>query len=239
MPDKGREQLRQAQAFLEMFARAWSAEYAAGGGNVYCARGCSACCTLMVNCTLTEAQLIAPGLDEEQAGRVRAYALRLAQLAGECGSDLKGFLQRQRREMGACPLLDREGSCSVYDLRPLSCRALLATRESRWCGADFGMMAAEEKQAFLAGLDQSVAAFPLHYAAATRDSGQELEQQELERMRQRYGCSLYGNLPLFVHLLREHGLSEALQNGAPAVEQVLLSSGLYHPLLMSFEADTP
>lgn len=222
---------RKQQQFLDMFAMDRTADYRARGGEIFCAKGCSNCCTLTVNCTLAEALLLADSLDESQSVRVNDYAERLkSMLAGI--TDLKEYLQLHRREMGGCPLLGAGGACGAYAVRPLSCRALLATRESRWCGVDFAALTPAEKQEFVAGLDRSAVAFPMHYLAATQSAGRELEVQATMLLLKNCGLSIYGNMPVLVHLLQEHDLLEAVAAGRSAVTEVITAAGLDNPLLL-------
>jgi Fe-S-cluster containining protein len=208
------------------------ASYRARGGEIHCRRGCSGCCTLAVNATWPEAHHLADGLDEGQADRLTAYVDRLVgALPGI--RDPKGYLALHRRELGACPFLARDGACGVYERRPLSCRALLSTRESSWCAMDFSTLSSGEKQAYMASLDRTAVAFPLHYLALTRDAGENLEQQLLRAMHETCGFSLYGSMPVLVHLARRYRLAGAVAAGSAAVRALLRQAGLDHPLLLS------
>jgi len=222
------------QRFLEQLAGALAADYCAGGGQIYCARGCSSCCTLAVSCTYPEALLLAHRLDEEQLQRIDRYVERLRQLVSGVTA-MKEYLQRHRHASGGCPLLGSDGACTAYGYRPFSCRALLATQESRWCGADFSVLTTAEKGTFLASLDRGATAFPLHYLAAAQDAGSELERQTLLTMSMVHRFSLYGNMPLLVHLTSRRQLAGAVAAGAAAVRELLKLAGLEHPLLLQLE----
>ncbi|CAH2032413.1 YkgJ family cysteine cluster protein [Trichlorobacter ammonificans] len=225
------DELAEQRATLDLMTAAWAGEYRGAGGRLFCTAGCRSCCSLAVNCTLTEAVDLAAILTTEQAGAVAGYVQRLRDLTIPL-TDLKSYLRMQRSEMGWCPLLGDDGCCMVYPLRPLSCRALLSTKEPHWCGADFGTLPPEEKQAFVASLDRSVVAFPLHYAAFTQDSGRELEERLLVRMREQFGIALYGNLPVLLHLVLAWRIQEILSAGPSAVEELLSRAGLDHPFLV-------
>lgn len=227
-------ELEKQQQFMEMLTRSLSGDYRSRGGEIYCARGCSGCCNLVVNCTLTEAVKVAAVLDVGQLSRVDAYVTRLqGLLAGVV--ELKDYLRIHRRSSGGCPLLDREGSCGVYAVRPLSCRALLSTMDSRWCGVDFSELTQAEKQAFVAGLDRESVAFPMHYLAASRDAGAGLEQQASRRMGELLGFSIYGNMPVLLHLITRHELARVALAGRSAVTGLLAATGLDNPLLLHIE----
>jgi Fe-S-cluster containining protein len=225
------EELELQRACLEMMNSAWTAEYRARGGRIFCDRGCRACCSLTVNCTLTEAVSLSATLTDTQADAVASYALLLRERSAVV-TDLKEYLRMQRRDMGWCPLLNGEGACGAYAVRPLSCRSLLSTRENRWCGVDFAELTSAEKEAYLATLDRSVVAFPLHYAASPQETGGELETRGLALMRERFGCSVYGTMPVLVHLVRVCALAEALADGPTATRELINGSGFGQPFLV-------
>ena len=227
------EELAIQRECLDMMSAAWVADYRSHGGSIFCGRGCRECCSLTVNCTLTEAVALAPLLSDSQAQAVAEYAIRLGGMMTPV-TDLKEYLRMQRRDMGWCPLLEADGACGIYAQRPLSCRALLSTKESFYCGVDFADLSSEEKQTYVESLDRTVTDFPLHYVASTRETGGEMEARSLTLMRQKFGFSLYGNMPVLVYLVREKGLAEAALVGREAVEAVAVQAGLAHPFLADF-----
>lgn len=228
------EEVKQQQSCLDMLTAAWLGEYAATGGRIHCNRGCSGCCSLAVSTTLTEAIAIAGTLDDGQRQAVRRHAELLREKVSGV-EDLKVYLRMHRREIGSCPLLTSEGACGVYSARPLSCRALLSTKESRWCGVDFSMVTTGEKRAFLENLDRSVVAFPLHYVATTQEMGQGMEAQAGRRLQAEFGFSLYGSLPVLLHLVADHGLDQACGDGHEAAKACVRRAGFDNPFLLSWE----
>lgn len=232
--DRLLEQVKQQQMFLEMLVRSWVEDYKGSGGTVHCGKGCRNCCSLAVHTGFAEALAVARRIDEAQAKRVESYALQLRDLVGSV-SELPQYLRLHRR-IGFCPLLDDEGACGVYPVRPLTCRALISTRESRWCGADFSTVTPEERDAFLASLDRKVVAFPSHYVAPLQESGKELEEAGAQHMRRHLGFSLYGNLGVLVHLIRK-GLDEACLQGAPEAARFVSGAGFGNPLLLTGLSD--
>ncbi|OGU18119.1 MAG: hypothetical protein A2076_09275 [Geobacteraceae bacterium GWC2_53_11] len=227
------EELNVKRECLDMMSAAWVADYRSHGGSIFCGRGCRECCSLTVNCTLTEAVALAPTLNDAQAKRVEEYAVQLGELTAPM-TDLKEYLRMQRRDMGWCPLLEADGACGVYAQRPLSCRALLSTKESYFCGVDFADLTSQQKQDYALSLDRSVTDFPLHYVASTRETGGEMEARALTLMKQQFGFSLYGNMPVLVYLVRERGLAEAAVAGREAAETVVEQAALAHPFLVDF-----
>lgn len=223
---------------LETQTGAWLAGYRLLGGATPCGRGCSACCTLNVTTTFPEARLISEGLTEVQRQRLLDRARFILQrLRGV--TDLKEFLHLHRTTVGACPLLEADGSCGIYHLRPLACRALISTRESSWCSVDFGTLTSSEKQAFMDGLDRSVVDFPLHYAALPRQMAQQHEAQLSGLMAERFGYAVTGSLPHLVFLELEHGLGSLLAQDQPDRLAPLREKGLLHPLLVDLSPRKP
>lgn len=224
------EEVRQKQLFFDQFCDAWRSEYRLRGGTIHCDRGCSGCCSLVVNCTGPEAALVANRLTPAQMSRLQSQ-IPLIQACANRAVSLKEWLSSYRRQAGPCPFLEQDGSCGVYQIRPLSCRALLATQGPHWCTTDFATLTAAEKQLFIENLDRSAVAFPTHYAATMQEMGQELELAILSEMERHYGYSLLGNLPWLVWLIREHGAETLLATGAVPVQRLLTAQGGFSPYL--------
>jgi hypothetical protein len=115
----------------------------------------------------------------------------------------------------------------------------LSTKESFYCGVDFAGLSGEQKQAYAESLDRNVTDFPLHYVASTRETGGEMEARALTLMRQQFGFSLYGTMPVLLYLVRERGMAEAAVNGRSAVETVAANAGFAHPFLLDFDQSDP
>ena len=226
------DEIRDQQALFDVAVRDWIAGYALKQGAIHCGKGCHACCSLAVNCTFTEALAVSTALADRHAAALADHVAEI-RAAAFSAPDFPSFL-RARRALGSCPFLDSDGACGVYGQRPFSCRSLLSTRESRWCGADFSALSREEKRAFMESLDQTVAAFPMHYVKATQDLGQDFESCAAGRMAETFGFSFYGNLPVLVFLEREHRLSGTAPGGADAVRKLVEQAGYNHPFLVTF-----
>lgn len=221
------------QRFMDLLCTSAIAEHCSRGGTIFCAQGCSDCCSLAVNCTAAEALRVAETLTDQQRQALSVYIDKLIAKIRTI-EELKGYLRMHRKELAGCPFLDH-GSCGVYPGRPLSCRALLATRERRWCAVDFSEISTAEKMAFIESLDRSAVAFPMHYLAATQDAGQKLEAQASLQMLHEFGFSLSGNLPVLAHLFIAYDLGNSLDQGADAVLAVASSAGLDSPFLLQIE----
>jgi hypothetical protein len=94
-------------------------------------------------------------------------------------------------------------------------------------------MESEEKHSFIESLDREVVELPMHYVAATRDIGQNMEVEISGIMTKHLGFSLYGNFTLMVFLNNEHGFAEKVCKGFEATIDFLEKEGLNHPYLIS------
>lgn len=226
------DQAKQQQMFLEMLVRSWVDDYRAGGGSVHCGKGCRNCCSLAVHTGFAEALAVARQLGAEQVSAVASYAMKLRDLV-QGVDELPRYLRLHRDEMGSCPLLNAAGECAVYPVRPLTCRSLISTRESAWCGADFAKVAPQERDAFVAGLDRKVVSFPSHYVAVLQESGKELEESGAQQMRSLMGFALYGNLGVLIHLCLSHNLAEAALKGREDAVRLISEAGFANSLLVT------
>jgi len=92
-----------------------------------CERGCSACCHLYV--------AVPPGIPEliSQYVHDRFSAEQKAQLIERLQVSASTFAASRRPELtrSRCPLLDDDGACMVYDVRPISCRSFTSTSKAK------------------------------------------------------------------------------------------------------------
>ncbi len=101
------------------YQRRIDAAFERGLSAVECRKGCSFCCHLKVTATPLEVIRIAATIDADRHSSVLAAA-----------DEVVGLDERQRLARKIpCPLLI-EGACSVYEVRPLTCRALLSLSAS-------------------------------------------------------------------------------------------------------------
>ncbi len=214
------------------FASQWLASYLETGGAIYCRDGCAGCCNLGVHGTWPEAVAAAKGLSGQQVTSLAGYIDRLKTALPEL-VDLKSYLKHHRQKLGPCPFVTESGSCSIYAVRPLACRALLSTRPAAWCTVDFSELDRWDKQAYESSLDRQVVAWPSHYVAATQDLGQALEESLLASMQQAKGWSLSGNFPLMVWLELDCRLHGRGFKNAQELREILAARQLDNHLLLT------
>lgn len=201
---------------------------------LWCGPGCGNCCSLAVNTTLAEALAVAASLDDGLRGRLADTVARIIAHARQ-SQDARAFLAGYRQAVGPCPLLADDASCSIYPVRPLACRALLATRPSDWCGVNLATLPDYEREAFLASLDRGVVAWPSHYAAVPQELAAGFERGLTFAMLRFAGFGVTGNLPLLVWLAGQDGLAEALAGGAAACQGFLNRLEIDRPFLVQIE----
>jgi len=226
--------LRQHQQF-DRFIDQWLTGYRALGKAIYCRTGCAGCCRFAVHATFPEAAAIAWQLTRQQTLQLSAYISRLKKIL-PASSDMKNYLKSHRQSVGPCPFLDGQNNCSIYPIRPLSCRALLSTRPADWCTVDFSELDKWDKLAYESSLDQQVVSWPTHFVAATQNLGRELEDQLLETMRQGKGWALSGNLCVMLWLEQKYQLGQRSIFTTQQAKEVLAAEGLENDLLLRLSA---
>ena len=112
-----------------------AAERAEAHATAACRAGCWFCCTTPVAVTVFEAAMVRSAIltlpeAEQQAilVRLQEHVAAQDQAFAAAGAERISFRRR-------CPLLTDEGTCSVYEGRPLACRSVLsldAERCRRW-----------------------------------------------------------------------------------------------------------
>jgi len=217
--------------FVDLINQQVCSEQPARGNIVYCGKGCSGCCNLNVHCSFSEVLAILPMLCADTLTSLADYAKQLQQL-GEQSPSLKTFLSASRQQLGNCPFLDDHSNCQIYSTRPLSCRALLSTKEPQYCSLDFSTLSSAEKQDFMASLDQAVVNFPTHYLAIPQQIAMTAEQQCSDSMINTFGFALTGSLPYLVYLQHQFQLSDQLEKGAENTLDFLDQHQLNTPFLL-------
>jgi Fe-S-cluster containining protein len=122
------------------------------GKKVTCSKSCSACCSHFVS-SVEPFELIAldmhlknredyPDLIVASYNRTVAYEkiLRDGQAAQDAGSDEEAddrALYRYFTRGHACPFLEKDGKCGVYEWRPMACRMFFAESSPRFCSGKY------------------------------------------------------------------------------------------------------
>jgi Fe-S-cluster containining protein len=122
---------RVASAYEDQLAhhRRADVEFGSRAAKIECRKGCSFCCHLNVTSTVLEAVQIAAAI---RAGS-RANLEQAVLAASDAHADLDPASRLALKS--ACPLLVL-GACSIYEARPLACRALMS-QSARACERHF------------------------------------------------------------------------------------------------------
>ena len=112
-----------SDAFVDAFLSWWDhyerfIALVAPGFRPECKAGCNNCCWQNPR-GVSGIELYF--IDRMLRGRPDEYAVRAR------------FKRRMGREVGACPLLDERGWCSVYAARPVPCRMFFSATPPAWC----------------------------------------------------------------------------------------------------------
>ncbi|NIY76028.1 YkgJ family cysteine cluster protein [Thalassospira sp. HF15] len=156
-----------------------------------CRDQCSACCHLFVSVPPGVTELIASHIKATfTAAQTNALLDRLRVAANEIEQFTKTNEVRAR-----CPLLDEQDRCSIYDMRPLTCRAFTSADAGLCHAMVFGDSAQQT-----ARIDQDPGHYRLHIEAT----------EALQNLATRRG--LEGRQKGFVHALLDR-LDNGLENG--------------------------
>lgn len=96
------------------------------GKTVKCGKGCSFCCYLLVDVNKHEASLIK---EWSEYNGVNIDWKKAERLSGETQESWKNLPVAEKR----CQFLTKGGECSIYDVRPASCRKHMVITEPELC----------------------------------------------------------------------------------------------------------
>ncbi|UGV27223.1 YkgJ family cysteine cluster protein [Rhodopseudomonas boonkerdii] len=140
-----------------------------------CASGCAACCHLYVQIPPGIARLMADHVETHFSPAERDALYGRLQIAAAAVRNAADPTKLRHR----CPLLGEDNCCTVYDVRPLSCRAFTSRSVARCNDVVFGDIADGT------GVEQNAAHYRIHMEAtfaleqAARDRGLPADQQGL------------------------------------------------------------
>jgi Fe-S-cluster containining protein len=137
------EALEKLHVIYEMFAKSLAPFSEAS----FCREGCTACCHHIIETTPIEAELIRRCLEKcldysartsilSEIEKKRAYYPGPIALDGEYDEDLQ---DRHFEAHIPCPFLSNDGSCRVYESRPLVCRTYMVFSDPHQCKIGNGM----------------------------------------------------------------------------------------------------
>jgi len=94
-----------------------------------CHPGCNTCCTVDVVCTTLEASFLLKKLKISKEIIPNKYYQPNISINESAHLYLNGKIpppEKSQRALERCPLLNKEGLCSVYSHRPFACRAMMS-----------------------------------------------------------------------------------------------------------------
>ncbi|MBB5233417.1 YkgJ family cysteine cluster protein [Deinococcus budaensis] len=219
-------------------AAAWTARYQERGGRVFCGAGCFACCNMPIRVSLAEALLTAGALDAAQAAAVAAHARRVLHNARTAPDD-ETYVERHRREVGFCPLLDpRSGGCTQYAVRPTRCRDTFSALPARYCEAGaWEQMTRRERESYR----REVARTPgtdgeLHFIAPLEHLSEPVWAAAARAMRAEWGLEVWGDFWVLTTLARDPQFMAGVGRGdARGAWRAAKAAGLAHPAILELD----
>jgi Fe-S-cluster containining protein len=96
------------------------------GVEAACHAGCSHCCHQVVTINYWELPAILKALEAVEPARRKRYVAQLRKAGSE---NLELRIKRGMSKGNRCPFLERDGTCGIYEGRPLSCRFYMSASE--------------------------------------------------------------------------------------------------------------
>lgn len=154
----------------------------AQAGRIACTAGCGICCAVNVAVLVPEAVAIAAylqrTLSSERSREVGSRVADLCRLVSGLEDDERLLMRRN------CALLDENGACSIYPVRPLLCRSVTST-DAADCREAFVAPAFGEDAPILMNLLQKSL-----FEAAFAGLGDALQQNRLDARSSKLSCAL-------------------------------------------------
>ncbi len=231
-------EVRAQYARFDRRAKAWLDDYTRAGGRVYCASGCFRCCDMPIRLSWAEALTLSESLTPEQHRAVREHARKVWRNA-HASRTPDEYVERHRREVGFCPLLDREtGSCTQYADRPTRCRDTYSALPAFLCAPDGpAQLSRSERRRY----EQVVRTDPVmdgetHFIAPLEQLSEPAWVAFSKLMRKGLGFELWGDFHYLVAMTMEPDFHAALAlRDRKKVIAALRKAGLYHPEIVQVE----
>ncbi len=204
-----------AYALYAQQAGSWIQRFGRQGGTVHCRSGCVHCCDFPVRCSLAEALLTASALSPEQLDAMQRRAHEVIANA-KTAQSWDEYFQRHRRDIGYCPLLDRQtGACTAYEVRPTRCRDTFSAMNARFCqvGTLEGLNRREQAE-----YAREVKANPAtdglsHYIAPLEDLSEPIWSEASRAMQGRWGLEVWGDFWVLTTLSQDGAFMAAVRAG--------------------------
>ena len=193
----------------------WIRRFERQGGTVYCRSGCVHCCDFPVRCSLAEALLTASALSPTQLAAMQQRAREVIANAKTAGS-WDEYFQRHRREIGYCPLLDRQtGACTAYEVRPTRCRDTFSAMNARFCRVGtLENLNRSEKAEYIREVRANPATDGLsHYIAPLEDLSEPIWGEASQAMQGQWGLEIWGDFWVLTTLTQDRAFMDAVRAG--------------------------
>ena len=227
--------VQQAYGRYARRADQWTRRYEERGGQVFCGAGCYFCCDMPIWVSLAEALITAQALSPEQRQAVAAHARKVQRNARSAPDD-EQYVERHRREVGFCPLLDRAtGSCTQYEARPTRCRDTFSALPARFCACGtWEGLSPRERQEYR----RTVARTPgtdgeLHFIAPLEHLSEPVWEAAGRAMRAEWGLEVWGDFWTLTTLAADPAFLDAVSRAqARSAWQRARGLGLGHPVTL-------
>lgn len=175
-----------AAALAQELAEEMCNRHVEADNSIACRAGCQHCCIVNVSVLPPEAERISRYL---QATRTDTELAKLVQVLEQLDRETR-WLDDEERIMvkRSCAFLDASGSCSIYPVRPLLCRALTSINAES-CREAMTMVAFDENRPIIANLIQQQI-----FETAFSSLASALEQQHRSSRSLRLAGSVYNLL---------------------------------------------
>lgn len=138
----------QLKSFLRLYQDTQEAifeeERKQGLEDYYCHQGCWKCCTQPVKATELESQLIKEFVSEKKISIDKEKVKKHNSLLEEGLKSFSDWKESMNQEQRKCVFLSSEGTCSIYEVRPLNCRNFFALGTDKFCAEDTSTMAEQD-----------------------------------------------------------------------------------------------